>query len=327
MRCGNERTNQTESGIKEMGFVTKEQIERARQVNVLDYILAYESDNIYSVGSGYRLKDHESLAVTNGKWYWHSRGFGGKTALDYLTDVRDYGLVEAVCMLLGEKPIEKSTTKNVKLPPGNKPFILPLRNKDNNRVIAYLQSRGIDKSLILCCIEQGHLYENAYRHDCIFTGKDEHGKTRYAAMRSTTSDFKRDADGSDKKYGFILSPNNPNNHEIAVFESPIDTLSHQTICKQGYISPFDGWRLSLGGTSILALEHFLKTHTEVTHCHICTDNDNAGEMAAAKITKIPGITSVHSPPTQGNDWNDTLQSIQKAKHIKDKTLYKNIPNL
>ena len=39
-------------------------------------------------------------------------------------------------------------------------------------MIAYLQSRGIDKGLILDCIGRGDLYESAYRHDCIFKGKD-----------------------------------------------------------------------------------------------------------------------------------------------------------
>ncbi len=50
-----------------MGYVTKEQIERARQVDILEYILTHEPGNAKRVGSGYRLKDHESLAVTTGK--------------------------------------------------------------------------------------------------------------------------------------------------------------------------------------------------------------------------------------------------------------------
>jgi hypothetical protein len=81
-----------------MAYVTKDQIERARQVDILDYILSSEPGNVRRVGGSYRLKDHESLSVTSGKWFWHSHGFGGRTALDFLTDVRGYGLVEAVCL-------------------------------------------------------------------------------------------------------------------------------------------------------------------------------------------------------------------------------------
>jgi hypothetical protein len=119
-----------------VGFVTKEQLERARQCSVLDYVLSHESDNVKRVGNGYRLKDHESVAVSEKGFYWHSHGIGGKTALDFLTDVRGYGLIEAVCMLLGEQPQERSIAANVKASPERMPFSPPIRNKDNKRVIA-----------------------------------------------------------------------------------------------------------------------------------------------------------------------------------------------
>jgi hypothetical protein len=326
-----------------MGYVTKDQIERARQYSVLDYVLSYESGNVKRVGSAYRLKDHESLAVSDKGFYWHSHGIGGKTALDYLTNIRGYGLVEAVCMLLGEQPQERSAktytnppaktvaakarpptpltqeiTPTAKPPPDRMPFSPPLRNKDNKRVIAYLQSRGIDKDLITDCIQRGSLYESATYHNAVFTGKDKNGKTRFAALRGTTSSFKCDANGSDKRYGFILPPENPNSHEIAVFEAPIDCLSHQTLCKQEHIPTFDGWRLSLGGTAVVAFEHFINQYPHVTHCLICTDNDEAGDMAAAKIAEMPGISSERSPPVVENDWNDALMSFQKAERTQNR---------
>jgi hypothetical protein len=247
-----------------MGYVTPDQIKRAREFPVLDYILTHESNQYKRVGSGYRLIEHPSLAVSEKGFYWHSQNgvVKGKTALDYLTDVRGYSFVDAVCLLLGEKSLERSIAPNFKPSPEKIPFSPPLRNKDNKRVIAYLQSRGIDRDLILKCIEQGSLYESSPYHNCVFTGKDENGKTRFASMRGTTSNFKRDAVGSDKKCGFVLPPNNPNSREIAVFESPIDCLSNQTLCKHGFIPPFEGWRLSLGGTSDLALKHFLEKHKQ-----------------------------------------------------------------
>ncbi|MCL2798643.1 MAG: DUF3991 and toprim domain-containing protein [Firmicutes bacterium] len=332
-----------------MGYVTKDQIERARQIKVLDYILKYESNNVKRVGNGYRLKDYESVAVSEKGFYWHSHGKGGKTALDYLTDIRGYGLVDAVCTLLGERPYERgeipddntqtkpvtpkarpptqSTTAKEKPPPEKSPFAPPLRNKDNKRVIAYLQSRGIDRDLIINCIERGCLYESVNFHNAVFTGKDENGKTRFAALRGTTSSFKCDADGSDKRYGFILPPENPSSREIAIFEAPIDCLSHHTLCKQGFIPPFDGWRLSLGGTSILALEHFIKLHPEITHLIVCTDNDEAGETVAAKISEFKGKSSERSPPVNANDWNDMLQALQKAERTQNRARSGNGLNL
>ena len=44
-----------------MGYVTKEQIQRAREFHVLDYVLANEGNQYKRVGSGYRSKEHPSL--------------------------------------------------------------------------------------------------------------------------------------------------------------------------------------------------------------------------------------------------------------------------
>jgi hypothetical protein len=143
-------------------------------------------------------------------------------------------------------------------------------------------------------------------------GKDDNGKTRFAAMRSTTTNFKRDADGSDKRYGFLVQPSNPTSNEVAVFESPIEALSHQTLCKQGFIMPFSGWRLSLSGTSALALEYFLKRFPAVTQCIVCTNNDEAGNKVAANIKDISGLYVTRFAPLKVNDWNDMLQAQQKS---------------
>jgi len=314
-----------------IGFVSQDQLVRARQIPVLDYILRYESGNIRRVGSEYRLRDHESLAVGEKGWYWHSREIGGKSALDFLTNVRGYGLVDAVCLLLNEQPHGKerpdrpaSKTPNKPIQPKNKllperlPFTIPRHNKNNNRVVAYLQSRGIDRGLILDCIKRGDLYESAYNHDCVFKGKDETGKVRYAAIRSTWSGFKGDAGGSDKKCAFLLPPTDPDSTEVAVFEAPIDVLSHQTMCIQGNLPQFNGWQLSLGGTSVLGLKHFLEHHPQVTHCVICTDDDEAGNRTAERIAELPGVTTERLFMLTGTDWNDALQDIQKAERTQSR---------
>lgn len=310
-----------------MGWVSKSQIERARQISVLDYILRYEHDNIKRVGSEYRLRDHRSLSVGEKGWYWHSNDSGGKSALDFLTGVRGYRLVDAVCLLLNEqsqgkdkpdqsdaKPYKHLLPLKIEPTIERLPFAIPRHHKDNNRVIAYLLSRGIDRDLILDCILRGDLYESAYRHDCVFKGKDENGKTRYAAVRSISSGFKGDAEGSDKKCSFLLPPLNADSNAIAIFESAVDSLSHQTMCKRGHIPQFDGWRLSLGGTSVLGLAYFLETHRQVTHCLICTDSDEAGDKAAMRIAELPDITSERLPPPIGTDWNEAVFAMRKAEY-------------
>ena len=369
-----------------MGRVSRDMTESAGEIHVLDYVLSHESNDYKRVGQGYRHKKDDSLAVSEKGWYCHRSGTGGTAALGYLVELKGYSRVDAVCMLLGERPVEafsKTKSKQGKhtdtakaqssqakkaayskpvlnphpqsetvLPQQLAPLALPRRHKDNRRVIAYLQSRGIDKDLILDCINRGTLYESAVHHNCVFLGKDERGKTRFAAIRSTTGRFMQDAEGSVKAYGFVIPPtsaahiivesklgNSDDNgnkvSSVAVFESPIEALSHQTLCKQGFIPPFDGWRLSLGGTSMLALEHFLEKHPGITSLCICTNNDEAGDKAAESIAELldgkrgadagesadravkQGIVSQRAPPFRGNDWNDALQAVQMIQRMEN----------
>ena len=51
----------------------------------------------------YRTVDHDSLKISNGKWFWWSQGFGGYSALDYLIKVRNYSFMEAVEILTGKE--------------------------------------------------------------------------------------------------------------------------------------------------------------------------------------------------------------------------------
>jgi hypothetical protein len=70
------------------GGVSPEQIARAKEIGIEDYILSHEKDNVKRVGRAYYLKDHDSLRISNGLWKWESQGIGGKTAVDFLIKVR-----------------------------------------------------------------------------------------------------------------------------------------------------------------------------------------------------------------------------------------------
>jgi len=115
------------------------------------------------------------------------------------------------------------------------------------------------------------LYQSATWHNCCFVGRDEHGKAKFAALRGTLGDFKRDADGSDKRFGFCLPPVNPQSNTVYVFESPIDLLSFDTLRKLGHIEEKDaqdGWRLSLGGTAMAALTQCQRRLKNVKKCRL-----------------------------------------------------------
>ena len=74
-------------------------LERVRQIDLLSYLREFEPSNLVKVkgtSNVYCTAEHDSLKISNGKWYWWSRGFGGYSALDYLIKVKEYDFVEAV---------------------------------------------------------------------------------------------------------------------------------------------------------------------------------------------------------------------------------------
>ena len=91
-----------------MAYVTNEEVVKARQMDLLTYLYSYEPDNLRHVsGNVFCTADHDSLVISNGKWFWFSQGFGGRSALDYLMKVRGMKLPEAVMKLNGCSPTVK----------------------------------------------------------------------------------------------------------------------------------------------------------------------------------------------------------------------------
>lgn len=77
-------------------------VEQARQMDLLAYLKCYEPSNLMRVsGNVYCTREHDSLKISNGKWHWWSRGFGGVSALDYLIKVKEVDFVEAVEIITG----------------------------------------------------------------------------------------------------------------------------------------------------------------------------------------------------------------------------------
>jgi len=301
--------------------VSKEQIARAKEIDLLSYLQAFEPYELVRSGPNeYRTVSHHSLVISNGMWHWINGGVGGKTALDYLIHVRGLGFVEAVETLCDNSAVEIFPFQTVKKQTVSKEraFALPPPNINNDRVFAYLQSRGIDREIINACIRRGDLYESAKAHNCVFVGRDISSVPRFACMRGTFGNYKQDVTGSDKRYSFCFSSCAPFSRFVAVFESPIDALSMATLRKMS-AKAWDRYHyLSLGGTSPLALTQFLKDHPETDHVYLLLDNDHAGCDGIGKIkaaihdnaaldTQVMMITE--EPPKSGKDYNEYLQHV------------------
>ena len=308
-----------------MPYIPPEVVEQARQIDLLTYLRRMEPDNVEQVKGTrnvYRTVDHDSLKISNGKWFWWSQGFGGYTALDYLIKVRNYSFMDAVEILTG-KELAKWTPppkKEEKTEP--KALRLPEKYQDSKRVMQYLFDRGIDYQIIQECIADGVIFEsNGRYHNAVFVGKDETGTLKYAAYRGLgSSTFKGDAYGSDKQYSFRLLAKEPC-QSVHLFEAAIDLLSYATYLKcEG--KDYKGENLlSLSGvyqpkkelkdsTIPIALSTFLKANTQIKTLYLHLDNDNTGRRctAALKVLLQKDYEIVDAPPPVGKDVNDFLLS-------------------
>ena len=295
-------------------------IEQARQIDLLSYLQRYEPGNLKRVaGNVYCTREHDSLKISNGKWYWWSRGFGGFSALDYLMKVRELGFVEAVQTLTGDMGDWKPPPPAVKKDEP-KVLLLPPKNEDSDRVLQYLFGRGIDYAIVQDCIADGTIYESADYHNAVFIGKDESGTPKYAACRGTMGSFKRDASGSDKRYSFRLLAKEPTD-AVHLFEAAIDLLSYATYLKcEGKDYKAENL-LSLSGVYQpknelkeskipVALTTFLKANPQIKTIFLHLDKDKAGRLCTAALKELlqKDYRIVDEPPPIGKDFNDFLMS-------------------
>lgn len=295
-----------------MQLIPKEDIQRAREMDLLTYLTYYEPGNLKHVsGNVFSTVEHDSLIINNGKWCWFSRQIGGKSALDYLIKVKGIPFRDAVERIIGNITEPLPAIKQTESPP--KEFVMPELSSDTTRVSTYLASRGIDPEITKWCIDHKLIFETAKYGNVVFVGYDRQGNPKHGSMRSTTTPYKGDVKGSDKRFAFrLIRAEHP--RKVHVFEAVPDLLSYATCVKlRG-----GNWRketyLSLagiGGSSLpKALEQFLKDYPDISHIYLHLDNDEPGRNAAKTIKGLLNGKYVvkDQPPPSGKDYNEYLQS-------------------
>ena len=301
-----------------MAYIPPEMIEKARQVDLLTYLQTCEPGELIHLGGNhYCTREHDSLKISNGKWYWFSRGFGGYNALDYLIKVKEVPFMEAVERITGQAaylpPTQPYTTK----PKKEKVLLLPKVSRCATHAYNYLRSRGIDAELIDFCIQTERLYESLPHHNVVFVGLDRYNKPRYANLRGINSDFIGEANGSDKRFSFSIPAQN--SMTLHLFESAIDLLSYATLVKRHGGNWQRDHLLSLAGvykpkenlqerSLPLTLKQYLSDHPNIQRIILRLDNDKAGRYMAKALMELLSdrfVVAVKTPP-QGKDFNDYL---------------------
>ena len=65
-------------------YVPPELVEKAREIDLPTYFEMFEPGQLKRLSSGvYCTNEHDSLKMSNGKWFWWSRGIGGKNAIPH----------------------------------------------------------------------------------------------------------------------------------------------------------------------------------------------------------------------------------------------------
>ena len=311
-----------------MSRYTKEQIECADSTDLISYAVSRGYELIQE-GADYRIKGHDSLYLKGNKWYWHARQKGGK-AVSFLMEYEQKTFLEAMKILLGdnrgkELPVQLPMPEDYRQPKDSKQLKIPIPAATNDDVLKYLTGRGIREDLVRELIDRGLIYQTEMywkrgpdgdwrEQSCVpqvvFLGTCWDGSARYAGVRFCSGDRKYEAPGSDKAYGFHVEE--PGSKALWVFESPIDLLSHITLCSYAK-KQFPASRIALGGLSPLALIRYLNDYPDIEYVDLGLDADEPGREAARSIqTLIKDRCMVYDhPPRYGKDYNEELQIRQK----------------
>ncbi len=313
-----------------MGYVTPEELQKAREVDAFSYLKTYMPGELIDLGNGeFCTKTHDSLKLSHGKWFWWSRGFGGHTALDYLVKVEEMSLTSAVRLINGRagfippSPVSKR----------EKPKIMyaPKHNYVCKTVRAYLHKRCISDQVIDFFIQKKMLAEDDKTGYCLFFGNDEKGRHKQGAVRATDGrDFKKEIFGSDKSYSFHIDGDGEKK-TVRVFESAIDLMSFATLMQKagkdfraenmisvsGVYKPKEDIENSKVPVSLM---RYLDIHPDIEKVLLHLDNDNTGLLAAKGITAA--LSSKYEvkavPPPSGKDFNAYLCFVTKQEFLKEK---------
>lgn len=320
-------------------YVIPDMVEQARKVDLFSYLQATTPDELVRCGAEeYCTREHDSLKISHGKWYWWSRGIGGASALDYLVKGLGMDFVSAVEAVMNQTPVIQSTSLSKHEKPYKKPTCLRLPKYTFlcNAVKNYLQERGIDRDIIDHFIERKQIAESVKTGAALFFGKDKNGNVRQCSERATDgTPNKKDTYGSDRSYCFFSEARVPCT-SVSVFESAIDLMSFVTIMKRRGLDFRRFHMLSLSGVYLpgknekefripASLERFLREYPDTKAIYLHLDSDYAGRRGAAGFITVLGdrYDVRYLPPKYGKDYNDYLMHLIHLENLKTERTQKN----
>lgn len=302
---------------------TEAEVKQAYQTSILDLAQQY-GYRLKDEGRVFRVEGNGGLFIwANGLGWYHSTTYDKGNNVDFLIKYCNVNTkLEAIKLLLDYAHITPVAEMNKYIIEEKKQFALPEKGSTYKNMYAYLiNKRCIDKEIVYAMQAQKKLYQDN-RYNCVFVAYNSDNVAKYASVRGTgEAQYRGDIGGSDKSYGF----NMPGKSNIVfVFESPIDAMSHATLTKLEGKDWTEHNRLSLGGTSDIALDRYLIEHPDIKQIVFCLDNDykavnpmtklpenhgqNAIKRMAAKYSQEGYIVKKQVPTMPFKDFNEQLVS-------------------
>ena len=283
---------------KQLRRFTDEEIAQASGINIIAYASSRGFDVKKISPRSYKIPGYGGLYINADgcKWNCFSKGTGGGT-IQFVMEMEGKTWVESVKQLLGISYDELA--------------YIPEKNDTYKHIFAYLiKTRKLDKDVISQFVKDKKIYEDTH-NNCVFVGYDEKSNLRFASVRGTNINkkFRRDIENSDKGYPFCV---NGTSDTLLIFEAPIDLMSYMTLLKLHGISNFNHHMISMGGTSYIPIEKYLKRYPEITNITLCLDSDDEGNFFSQKIREKFGDDyeiSKHIP--KGKDFNEELIDVIK----------------
>ncbi len=287
---------------------TEEQREQARRTDLAGF-LRQCGEEVKKSGSENMWLDHGQKVTIRGNLWFHQYEQVGGDAIDFAC--RFYGMdyPEAVQLMLSMGVV---TVQGTVEPFARQPLEIPPKHENMRRVYGYLiRRRGIDKDVLDAFAYRGLVYESADYHNAVFVGVDKTGKPWHIHKHSTAAQcgFKGNAPGSEPEYSFHWIGGGDT---LFLFEAPIDMLSFISLHKQSWKSYSFA---AACGVSDKVLWQTLKDRPYITKVCICLDNDETGQAAAQRISKVLGDKNIESRilvPSR-KDWNEDLLFLRKEK--------------
>lgn len=303
--------------------VSQDEIEKANEIDLVAYAES-KGESFIRQGQYYRHNKHDSLLITNNKWFWNSKQVGGFGAISFAQHFYDLKFPEAVQDINDRNIEKKNEVKYTDYRKENFRYPLEYEVSSQNNIKKYLVEERMLSPLIVDWLIKKDLIAEDRMKNVVFKWREKGGKGEViggerqgTVLMEDGKRFKQNIANSDQKSGFQIDIGKPN--KLAVFESPIDALSYWQL----NIKKLKDVRLlSMSGLKDMTFLHSVTSLQREGHdiekVIMAVDNDEAGrnfiKKANESYTFKEGSFVAEYP--ENKDWNEDLQKrIKKEKQL------------